>query len=340
MFAPLLLSLVVPAAAKPDPPSWSELAPHASGIALAEVVEVTEYDARPMDGNKGVRFRLKLVRGTGVFRETVTVVTAFGGKRPPGRVPKPSLPVRSDSLKKDGRYWVVFASEPMWVSGEFNQGVIAVWPEKDANVADVLDAVVKKDVLHWSPQHDPKTGLTYGHVAGEKSWRARVEKGGKLLWERVIPGKKIDGYFAWGLWDNTGNDFPSKMPPCGRLLITQTATDLERDNEFGVPAGTYYIRTGFDGETGKRYVAWVLRPQASEVRLVEREYEPDSGTPRREDRFDFLKAGGKKVGAKTEDWYRKLSRIFDPKTGKVTREDVYRYDPDAEADRRWVNVKE
>ena len=74
------------------------LAPHASGVALAEVVGVEEYDARPSDGDKGIEFKLKRVRGSGYFPDTVDVVTAFGGLRQPGDLPKPSAPLKPDSL--------------------------------------------------------------------------------------------------------------------------------------------------------------------------------------------------------------------------------------------------
>jgi hypothetical protein len=74
------------------------------------------------------------------------------------------------------------------------------------------------------------------------------------------------------------------------------------------------------------------------VELVHREYVPDSGKVKREDRFEFPQTGGKAVGAKTEAWYKKTSRVFDIATGKVTSEEVFRYDQDAEPDKRWVKI--
>jgi hypothetical protein len=167
----------------------------------------------------------------------------------------------------------------------------------------------------------------------------RVEKQGKVLWEKEVPGTRTDGYFSWGLWDNTGTDFPARMPPCGKILIAETKSRLEKDNEFGLAAGTYHVNTGFDPESGKRYAAWVSLPQTSRVDLVHREYDPGTGRPKREERFDLVPSGGKAVGAKSEEWYRKTARRFDPDTGRVTAEEVFWYDQAAEPDRRWVKVK-
>jgi hypothetical protein len=225
----------------------------------------------------------------------------------------------------------------MWESGECPQGVVAVWPEKEPKVGPALDAGVEADVLKWSPQYDPATGQTYGHVQGEKDWKDRVEKNGKLLWERFVPGKHVDKHLGWGLIESTGIDFPAKMPPCKRLLIAPSLVALEQDNDFGLPAGSYQVQIGFDPESGKRYSAWVIEPNAA-LDLIHRDYEPDTAKVTREDRFDVLKTGGKAAGARTEEWYRKTSRTFDTVTGKVAREEVFWYDDQAEFENRWVKV--
>jgi hypothetical protein len=327
--------LLLPGAVAAEPPKTvHDLAPHASGVALVEVVAMTEYDMRPADGNKGVVFKLRLVRGSGEFRDTVYVVTEFGGLRPPDGPEPKSGPLKADSLRKGQRYWLAFISP---YRHEYPQGVLAFWSEKDP-AAETLEAAVKADVFRWQPQYDPKTGLTYGHVVGKEKWSVRVEKEGKVLWAKELPGTKVEGYFGLGLWESTGNTFPARLPPCGKILVAPTKTRLEDGNEFGLAAGTYHVNTGFDPETGMRYAAWVSLPQTSQVDLLHREYDPATGKAKREDRFDSLRSGGKAVGAKTEEWYRKISRTFDPATGKVTQEEVFRYDQAAEPDRRWVKV--
>ena len=150
-----------------------------------------------------------------------------------------------------------------------------------------------------------------------------------------IPGTKTGDYFSWGLWDNTGGDLVVKMPKCGKILIAETSRRVEQDNEFGIAAGTYWINTGFDPETGKRLASWVRLPQASHVAVVDRRYDPDTGHPQFEQRYDWPKTGGKAAGAKTDDWFRKIERTFDA-AGKVTKEDVFRYDGSVEG--RWAKV--
>lgn len=327
----LLFALPLVAA---DAPKLDDFAPHASGVALVEVVGVKRYDERSTDGNKGVRFKLERVRGSGEFWDTVDVVTEFGGFRG-GEVPKPSHPVKVDSLKKGERYWFAFSSEHE--HQKYNQGVIGFWPEKDAK-AEALEAAEKADTFRWHPQYDPETKLTYGRVSEKGKWHVRVEKGGKVLWEKEIPGAPVDGCASWGLWDNTGDDFVPKFPACGKLLIAQTATALDKDNEYGLPAGPYHVTTGFDPESGTRYAAWVYKAEVGGVELVRRAYDPPTAKPTREERFESPRTGGKAVGAKTDDWLKKTARTFDPKTGKVTKEEVFRHDQCADPNNRWIKI--
>jgi hypothetical protein len=333
----LCLVLSLPAFAA-EPLKVDDFAPRAAGIALVEVVAIEKYDDRPADGDAGLRFKFKLIRGSGEVPGSVTVITARGGLIPPGSVskptkrPKPSAPVTVDALKKGERYWFAFASSHEWE--KYSQGVIGFWPEKDAK-ADALEAAVKADAYRWRPQYDPQTNLAYGHVREKGKWRVRVERDERVLWEHEIPGTKVDSYTSWGLSHSTGGELAVAMPKGGKLLLAETDTRLEKDNEFQLAAGTYWVKTGFDPETGKRLAAWVRKPQHSHVPLVNRAYDPGTGKPRYEQRLDFPQTGGKAVGAKTDGWYRKIERTFDAE-GKLTKEETFRYDQE-QAD-RWVKL--
>jgi hypothetical protein len=163
----LLASLYSAPATAQAPRTLAELAPNASGIALAEIVEVKSFDERPGDGNAGVRFNLRLVRGSGHFRDSISVVTDFGGLRPPGVEPpdpKTLGPLKADSLKKGERYWFAFASNPMLLTHESSQGIVAFWTEKQPKPVEQLEGAVKEDLFKWSPQFDPQTALSYGHL--------------------------------------------------------------------------------------------------------------------------------------------------------------------------------
>jgi hypothetical protein len=119
------------------------LAPHATGVWLVEVVECVEYDGRPGDGNKGVRVKLRGVRGIGQFREVIDVITEFGGLCPPGRT-HPQLPllIRPDTLQAGQQYWIAFASVHEWE--KYPQGVINYWPKGDETVEKTLEEAVRE----------------------------------------------------------------------------------------------------------------------------------------------------------------------------------------------------
>lgn len=330
---PVAILLVLPLCAGAADPKVEEFAPHAAGVALVEVVKIKQYDERSTDGNKGVRFKLKRVRGSGAFIDIIDVVTEPGGFRG-GEVPEPTAPVKVDSLTKGARAWFVFASR--FEYEKHNQGVIGFWPEKDAK-ADVLEAAVKADAYKWHPQYHPEVKLTYGRMIEKDKWRVRVEKAGKTLWEKEFPGKPTDDLYPYSLCQSTG-ELDVQMPRCGQILMTETSTRLEKGNEFGLDSGPYCVSTGFDPETGKRHGVWVRPlPEGPGAPQVNREYDPNTDKPTREQRFDFPKTGGKAANAKAEDWYRKIERTFDA-TGKVTKEETFRYDGDAEAGKRWVKV--
>ncbi len=317
-----------------QPPGIDTLAPNASGLALVEVVEVEPYDIRPADGDKGIRFKLKRIRGSGAFREEVRVVTDFGGMRGQNTKRKPSEPLKPDSLKKGERYWIAFASKHDYE--KHNQGVVGFWPEKD-KVAEVLETAVKDDVYRWSPQYIPDLKLSYGHVIEKSQWRVRGERDGKVLWEKTLPGKPVD-FYHFGLFQSTGGSFEVQMPKCGYILFTESDVRLEKDNEFGLPEGPFYVNNGFDPENGKRHGTWIRLAQGPSVEVMNRAYHLDTGKPSRDVRYDLVKSGGKEVGAKTDEWGRKVERTYDS-SGKVTKEEVFWYDRDAEKDKQWVKVK-
>jgi len=315
--------------------SLDHLAPNASGVCLAEVIKVGDFGDVTGDGPYGVRVKLRMVRGSGEFRHTIDI--AMGGGFNP---PKPKGPVWPDSLKKGKRYWLAFCSEAVDEWQKYEQGVINFWPAGTPRVAKAMEDAIRTHRYRWKPQYDPKTGLSYGHLieAEKKQWRIRVEKQGKVLWEKVVPGKKSKRYDSWGLWDNGYGGFPAKLPRCGHLLVAETGQRLEAKNEYGLPAATYYVNTAYDPETGQRVAVWVSVHQGAYVDLVHRDYQPKTGKLRREDRFEWLAKGGRAAGALEERWWKKMARTFDLKTGQVTREKIFRYDQTRGSD-RWVKVK-
>ncbi len=65
------------------PTDLDVLAPHASGVCLAEVLRLSRYDERPRDGNMGVRVRFRAIRSSGQIRDTIDIVEHYGGLQEP-----------------------------------------------------------------------------------------------------------------------------------------------------------------------------------------------------------------------------------------------------------------
>ncbi len=55
--------------------------------------------------------------------------------------------------------------------------------------------------------------------------------------------------------------------------------------------------------------------------------------------MSFRQRGGLKVGAKTDAWNRKIVRLFDTATGKINREEIFRYEDSDDPTIRWVKIQ-
>ena len=340
VFSVTVALLFAPAPGKPAP-SLESLAQNACGICLAEVTRIKPFDNRPADGNAGLEFHLKIVRSSGAVRKKIIAVTAFGGLRPPGApVPKPSRLIRKGSLTKGKRYWIAFASEHQWQ--KYDQGVINFWPEFTPKVADVFDKAITAKRFAWSPQYSPELDLSYGYKENSdlNHLRVRVTRRGKVLWEKSLSGKRVQGLYSRGLWHSRFEGLPTNVPKGGRILIAETRRRLKERNDFGVPASNYRIRHGFDPTSGRELAVWVSRDQPGLAGLhVNRDYDPKTGKLLREDRYDWHITGGLKVGAKKDKWSRKTVRMYDRKTGREVSQDVFRYDYARGPGKRWVKLR-
>jgi hypothetical protein len=334
----LMLSLFIAAADKP--PMLTELAPNAAGLALVEVVSVRDVDSRPNDGPLYAEIKLRVIKSTGAVESKLAIVKAPGGLGPPPiagpKKPLPS-PLKPNSLKKGEEYWIAFSSQYEQLD-RFPEGVINFWKSDDEKFAEVFDEAVRADSLQWRPQFDPKLGLSenFRVDADKKQFTIRVQKDGKVLWEKVIPGIRTESPFSQGFWDNGYNDFPRQFPKCGKILIAESIQTLEAKNEFDVQAGPYRICTAFDPENGQRMAVWIARPQTSDVAILHRDYNPKTGALKEEHRYSWPEKGGKDLGQKEERWWRRDVRFFDF-AGRVTKEEVFWYDASREGE-RWVKI--
>jgi len=306
-----------------------DLAPNAAGVCLAEIADSQEIDKRPSDGNLFVRAKLRVIRGTGAIPEHIVIIKEYGGLGPPGPAPKPYGPLRPDSLTKGHRYWFAFCSkyEVIRSGTPYPQGVIRYWPTEQADVAETLEEAVRTDHYAWRPQYDPITGLTHGYreEPEEGRWQIRVSRDDDVLWEKTLAGGKADRYSSLGFMHQ--KDWPSylRYSQSDTFLLAETATTLEEDNDYDLPAAEYYVLNIFDAITGKLAAVRVSYCQEGMVERVFRVLDLETGGLIREHRFDFLDEGGIEAGGDTEDWLRKTERTFDPKTGEETSLNVFRF---------------
>ncbi|MBC8868499.1 MAG: hypothetical protein H8E44_03735 [Planctomycetes bacterium] len=261
--------------------SLDDLAPNAAGVCLAEIADLQEIDERPGDGNLFVRAKLRVIRGSGAIPERIDIVKEYGGLGPPGPMPKPYGPLRPDSLTKGHRYWFAFCSkyEVVRSGTPYPQGVIRCWPEKQADVAVTLEQAVCTDHYAWHPQYHPVMGLTHGYrEEPEKNrWQIRVSRDGAVLWEKTLAGERADRYSSLGFIHQ--EDWPSYLQysQSDTFLLAETATTLEDDNDYDLPAAKYYVLNIFDATTGKRAAVRVSLCEEGMVERVFRVLDTEAG---------------------------------------------------------------
>jgi hypothetical protein len=311
---------------------FQKLAPNAAGLALVEVVDLKEVDWRPGDGPLQLDVHFRILRQTGVTQDVVSIIKEQGGHSAPNSPPwRPSGPVKIDSFKKGSRYFVSFASQYDW--NRCPQGVVAFWLEKAA--PKELDEAIRADALSHRPQYDPESGLTHSHIVAKdkKSWTVRMERDGKRLWERTLPGEKFKGEMFDGEWKLYHRDqWPSKLDRAdrnrsGRFLFAETSTKLEPSNPYGLKPEYHRLTYALDADTGKTVAIWVSRMYLGPTSTpdVVQYFDLKNGRLRVEVRFDLLTRGGKSLGAKEDHWLRKLVRTYDADGKTLLNEEIFRW---------------
>lgn len=322
-----------------------ELAPRAAGLALVEVVDLKEVDERGGCGLLYLDVQLRILRRSGVTKDSVQITLDSGsGPGPPGsesivpRMPGPLTPspltpspLEPDTFTKGERYWIAFSSRYLdWE--RWPQGVVRCWPEKGA--PEVLEQAIRSDHYSRQPQYDPRSGFTHSFDCDEKEdhWKARLSRDGTTLWEVEIPGAKFTGTYdgEWRLYDRS--DWPHGLeladPKRSRwFLLAETKLRLENKNPYQLSPGDYRLIYVLDADTGKIASIRVspMRVSPMSTPAVIQYFDLDLDRVKREERFDLLQQFGIAVGASEERWYRQVVQVFDPTTGTLTDETVYRH---------------
>lgn len=313
------------------------IAPHAAGVCLAEIIDLTEVDDRPSDGSLYLRVKLQILNGSGKRLDELCIIKAPGGNSPEGSINAPSRAVVvPDSLEVGQRYWLAFGSSHL-INGN-PTGLLGAWPEDDRRIGKACAAAVAADYYEWQPEYHPPTDLSYGYLVNTRppQLRIHVERDGTTLWEKVLPGERTERYLSWGLWQTSATEFQESTSLPSMMLVAETATALTKSNEYELPSSTYYVRNAYDPEDGNRLFSWVSVATTGQVDLVHREYDFQTGELRGERRFERFETGGLEVDAAEERWWRKVVRRFDA-NGRIEEESVYRYD-ESQAHEKWVKI--
>jgi len=329
---PILASVFLLFAADSLGVRLEKFAPHAAGLALVEVTGMKEVDSRPGDGPLSLVVAFRILRSTGVTMEEVAIIKAPGGHSAPNSPPfKPHRPVKVDSFRLGKRYWIVFCSQYDWE--RCPQGIVGVWSVEKA--PKEFDEAVKSDRYADRPQYDPASGFTHSFRTGKdkKSWTVRMECGGKMLWERELPGEKFKGERFDGEWHLIHRDSWSShlghadMNLSGVFLFAETSFRLPPDNAFGLPPGKQRLTYALDADTGRTAAVWVARMDLGPTSTpsVVQYFDLKTGARRREERYDLLETGGKAAGGKEERWYRQIVRTCDDDGTRVVKEEVFRH---------------
>lgn len=328
-----------------------QYAPHASGLCLAEIVEITQKDDRPGDGPLWYHVKLKILRSSGKTLDMIRILAAYSGFLT-GITEANPYPLKPNSLHVGDRCWFAFC--PTWnFERKYPQGIINCWLDQRANgerlktpkpfsqnvegivPRELFEKAIEEDCYQWHPEYWPHSGLTKCYNLDEENqrWFFRTMRGNRILWQKVIPGQRERGRFF-------------HLPPSPILAdpietwCYETVVNLPLLNEYGVDAGKYYLWVRCDRETGQRHAVAIRSYEniGNEAVLI-RYYSTETGLLGQEDRFDLILAGGLALGAPTERWRRKVSSLFDIYNGKLLENHVYRLstiqDPKGST---WIDV--
>jgi hypothetical protein len=147
-----------------------------------------------------------------------------------------------------------------------------------------------------------------------------MERSGRLLWDVKLPGEKFESEQLEGEWQILHRDqWPSGLEHAdenrsGYYLFAETVHRLEKANPYGLHSELISA-------------IWISRldlgPTATPS--VIQYFDQRSNAVRREERYDSLERGGRAAGAEEERWYRKLVQTYDPKSGKLKKEETFRH---------------
>jgi hypothetical protein len=324
------------------------LFPHASGVFLAEVTEISRHDERPTDGNLYDSIGLKFVRGTGRSLPSLYLVVARGGfsyddllmlsGMPVPKRPPPIYTLPPGRLRVGEQYWFVTAPEHEWES--FPESVMGCWNADSAEaIAPLLEQAAATDAYCWHPDWSAEEKLTMGwriEPSDSTSW-IRMWRGKRMIWERHLPGLlNRDGYGAWAI--RRGHDLGRYLRPPGLhngvAALIEARVMLGPHNVYAIPPALWRIQFVLDATSGRTLGERMSRSDGGDVEVRYVAYDRALGTKRYERFQDRVPSGGHGVGARDESWLRRVECWLEPRNGRLLHARVSRWD----AEDTWVPI--
>jgi hypothetical protein len=317
----------------------------ASSVQLAKVVEITDVDERPSDGNYDRRFTFEILQSSGTPVRTLRIPIAYGGMRQGPPPPLPTL-LRVDSLRLGEKHWFLIGSASDLT--KYPYPVVAWWPE--AKAPRQITDLVSLDAFHWRPTHHPDSGLTYGFdVLSPTRWKVIVKRDGVAVWEQEIDGASASANDMNNVNVYAGANFgmdPIDAPDATNrtyLIYPITRVTLGESNRFDVPPGKYRVRFGRELVSGKLLAEWVLPLRSPNDPLALRQFRRPGGKLLLSARIEALPSGGVAVGSDKEFWLRKILKRYDA-DGVMTKTEVFRHgsvkDKDGQHSHNgWVQIE-
>ena len=266
----------------------SSLPPNLSGLTLFLVSDVSQHDARPVDGNNIELVQGVAERSTGCTFKEFSIVIDFGGLRPSGS----PAPVRTGPppgfFKKGQTYWIETTSRPEY--GACHPELIGWWNSDDPHT-NSLKSALDSDLLRRRP-HYSSSGFKVNYFEASESGYVTVEvlKTDTFKWAKEFNGKPAS-YLALLFGEaNLGGGFTpeqARINPKVPVVTVSTDEELSENNLYGVKPGLTSIRRAFDAETGKplaefihdKYLA-IFDSKTSKMVVSEKwRWNPDAPSP-------------------------------------------------------------
>jgi len=317
------------------------LAPHATGIFLAEVTRLHDSDARAIDGDWVQVVNLRILRSTGATRPALELLRERGWPMLASTShPKPHFVLKPDTFHVGERFWL--AAAPGRIPYLYPVGLVGCWPENSGAAARLCEAAVEQDAYAWHPELWPSGSITgWFDDSLKASSRARVWREGHLLWD-VPLGGLLTHSGGDGVNLSDAKNFPSKEWPLphtdGHLVFAEIRATLDSSSAAPLPAGSWRVQKLLTEREGK-VVGELFVTDTTPYRTdrLYRAYDLRGGIlfERIRDRFD---SGGKQLGGRDDYWVRAIEHRYDPSTGRLVSERFFRNKWPGETGESWVEM--